>query len=65
MGLSGATAQACLERSAKYGAARMIQTVYEYMFRSPQLTPNALCLLQVSMNILQQPREAIEHLLAL
>jgi hypothetical protein len=35
------------------------------MFRSPQLTPNALCLLQVSMNILRQPREAIEHLLAL
>ena len=65
LGLSGKEAQAWLERSVKYGAARMIQTVYECMFRSPQLTPNALCLLQVSMNILQQPREAIEHLLAL
>ncbi len=65
LGLTGATAQAWLERSVRYAAARMIQTVFEYMYRSPQLTPNALCLLQVSLNVLQQPREAIQQLLNL
>ena len=65
MELAGPAAEACLDRSVKYAAARMIQTVYECMHRSPQLTTNALCLLQVSMNILQQPREAIRDLLAL
>lgn len=64
-GLNGPEAEAWLERSAKYAAARMIQTVYEYMQHAPQLTPNALCLLQVSMNILLRPQEAIRDLLAL
>ena len=64
-GWTGPTAEAGLERSVKYAAARMIQTVYEYMQRAPQLTPNALCLLQVSMNVLLKPREAIRDLLAL
>lgn len=54
-----------LERSVKYGAARMIQTVYEYMQYSPQLSPNALALLQVSLNILTRPHEAISDLLGL
>lgn len=58
-------ADAFLERSVKYAAARMIQTVYEYMQRAPQLTQNALCLLQVSLNILLKSREAIRDLLAL
>jgi len=64
-GLVGPAATAYLELSVKYAAARMIQTVYEYMQRAPQLTPNALCLLQVSLNILHQPQEAIRDLLAL
>jgi hypothetical protein len=54
-----------LERSVKYGAARMIQTAYEYMAFSPQITANALCLLQVSFNILKNPQEAISDLLGM
>jgi tRNA A-37 threonylcarbamoyl transferase component Bud32 len=54
-----------LERCVMYGAARMIQTAFEYMSYSPQITANALQLLQVSLNILTRPREAIHDLLAL
>lgn len=54
-----------LERSMKYGAARMLQTAYEYMAYSPQLTANILYLLQVSLNILQSPQEAISELLGM
>jgi len=54
-----------LEKSVKCGAARMIQTVYEHMNYSPQITPNAICLLQVCMNILENPKEAVTDLLGL
>ena len=64
-GLSDAEARAALELSVSYGAARMIQTAYEYMFYSPQITTNALYLLQLSLNILKSPREATASLLAL
>jgi len=64
-GLAGTDAREALERSVSYGAARMIQTAYEYMFYSPQITASALYLLQLSLNILTRPREAIASLLAL
>jgi aminoglycoside phosphotransferase (APT) family kinase protein len=54
-----------LERCVQYGAARMIQTAYEYLAFAPQITASALYLLQASLNILTQPREAIQHLLGL
>ena len=59
------TASALLALSMKFGAARMIQTAYEYMQFAPQISPNALCLLQVSFNILKEPSEAVTHLLGL
>jgi thiamine kinase-like enzyme len=52
-----------LERCVKYGAARMIQTAYEYLQYSAQVTPQVLSLLQVSLNILKDPRDAVFHLL--
>ena len=61
----GKTQRELLKRSVRYGAARMIQTVYEHMSPSPQITPNAVCLLQVSLNILQNPAEAITDLLGM
>lgn len=64
-GLSDAEAREALERSVSYGAARMIQTAYEYMFYAPQITASALYLLQLSLNILKSPKEAIVSLLAL
>jgi len=64
-GLNADEAREALERSVSYGAARMIQTAYEYMFYSPQITASALYLLQLSLNILKSPREATAGLLAL
>lgn len=63
--VEGAKASELLESCVKYGAARMVQTAYEYMQYSPNITASALYLLQVSLNILKSPREAINHLLAL
>jgi hypothetical protein len=64
-GLNNEEARDALERSVSYGAARMIQTAYEYMFHAPQITTSALYLLQLSLNILKSPREATASLLAL
>ena len=63
LNLKGSEEQESLQRSVKYGAARMIQTAFEYMYYSPQITPNVICLLQASINILTKPEEAIRHLL--
>jgi hypothetical protein len=64
-GLGPGEARDALERGVSYGAARMIQTAYEYMFHAPQITTSALYLLQLSLNILKSPREATASLLAL
>jgi hypothetical protein len=63
--VDGRAAEELLERSMKYGAARMIQTAYEHMYYSPQITASALYLLQVSWNILESPKEAISYLLGI
>jgi hypothetical protein len=65
MQMTNTIARAWLERSMKYAAARMIQTAYEYMAFSPQISVMAVYLLQVSMNILKSPQEAISDLLGL
>jgi hypothetical protein len=64
-GLDPQAVRPLLISSMKFGAARMIQTAYEAMQFSPQISPNALCLLQVSFNLLRQPSEAVTHLLGL
>jgi hypothetical protein len=56
---------ALLERCVTYGAARMIQTVFEAMYASPALTPHAVMLLQVSLNVLESPQDAIRELYGL
>lgn len=50
------------ERCISYGAARMIQSAYEYMQFSPQLSRNALYLVEVSSDILKNPTEAARQL---
>lgn len=52
-----------LERCIRYGAARMIQSAYEYMQFSAQVSPNSLHLLQLSADILKNPGEATRQLL--
>ncbi len=44
--------------SIRYCAARLIQTAYEIIYHSAQLSPQATTLLQVSQNIFQQPHAA-------
>jgi hypothetical protein len=63
--IDAAAAVDLLRRSVRYGAARMIQTAYEYMQNAPQISPNAVCLLQASADILRQPDAAIDQLLRL
>jgi Phosphotransferase enzyme family len=65
MGLDTAKSQESLLRAVKYAAARLIQTGFEQMQRSTHLTGNVVCLLQLSLNITQRPREAIAHLLGI
>jgi Ser/Thr protein kinase RdoA (MazF antagonist) len=64
-GLDRLAAADLLTISMKFGAARMIQSAYEAIQFSPQISPHALCLLQVSFNILREPREAVITLLGL
>jgi len=65
MGLDAVTAEAWLLRAVKYGAARLIQTGFEHIQLSTQLTGNLVCLLQLSLNIMQRPHEEIAHLLGI
>jgi len=53
-----------LERSLRYGAARMVQTVFEIATYSGQMSPLAARLLQLSYNILSDTPEAVARLLA-
>jgi hypothetical protein len=64
-GLDSAKSEESLLRAVKYAAARLIQTGFEQMQHSTQLTGNLVCLLQLSLNIMQRPREAIAHLLGI
>jgi thiamine kinase-like enzyme len=64
-GFDTSTERERLDRSLRYGAARLIQTSYEYLNNMPQLTANVVRLLQVSFNILSSPDEARRELLGL
>lgn len=54
-----------LERCVLMAAGRMLQTVFEWMNRQTQLSANARFQLQVSLNMLQRPGEAIPALLGI
>jgi hypothetical protein len=65
MGLDAAQTEEWLVRAVKYAAARLVQTGFEQMQHATRLTGNLICLLQLSLNIMQRPREAIAHLLGI
>jgi hypothetical protein len=65
MELDGPTAYEWLVRSVRYGAARLVQTAFEYAQGSMHLTGNVVCALQLSLNMLQRPQEAAVHLLGI
>lgn len=58
-GLDADTSRRMLVRCMSCAAARMIQTAYESIQASPQISPHALCKLQMSMNILRNPEGAV------
>ncbi len=65
MELDDVTSAEWLLRAVKYTAARLVQTVYESLYDSVKLTGNAVCSLQLSLNIGQRPQEAIVQLLGI
>jgi hypothetical protein len=64
-GFTQPTARKMLVRCMACAAARMIQTAYESVQSSPQISPYALCKLQMSMNILKDPAAAVSELMGL
>jgi|KBSMisStaDraftv2_1062788.scaffolds.fasta_scaffold104263_1 hypothetical protein len=65
MRVSDGAERELLDTCISFGAARMVQTVFESMYQSPQLTPHAIFMLQVSLNILEQPSAAVAELLVM
>ena len=51
--------------SVMFSGARLLQTTYESMFQSMQLTPHAIYMVQLAQNLLMSPEEAIEILLGI
>ena len=64
-GVAKSAERDALHKAIRYAAARMIQSVYEYMATSQHLAQNALYLLQVSLNILKDPDGAARDLLGM
>ena len=57
-----AVANDLLVRAARFGAVRLLQIAVESAQVSPEITSNIVGNLQLSLNILQRPIEAIVHL---
>jgi hypothetical protein len=65
MALDASSSREWLVRAVRYAALRLIQTGYEQLQGSTRLSGNVVAMLQLSLNILQRPREAAVHLLGL
>lgn len=63
MGYAPAEAARRQERAARWAGARLIQTAFEHMQAHPQITGNAVVMLQLAQNVLARPRDALTHLL--
>ncbi|HEX9943458.1 MAG TPA: phosphotransferase [Thermoanaerobaculia bacterium] len=63
--ISGRAERRLLERTMASAAARMIQTAYEAIQQSQQMTPQGLCQLQMSMNVLHDPAAAAQEIAGL
>ena len=65
LGLDEATADIWLRDAVRFSAARLVQTAFEATQVSTELTSGISLHLQLSINMLQRPREAAAHLLGL
>jgi len=54
-----------LLRAVRHAAARLLQTAYEQLQSSPRFTGNIVCVVQLTLNILQRTEEATTLLLGL
>jgi hypothetical protein len=62
-GVSESERMPALERSMRFAAARLVWTVAEQRVQASQLDPGGMALLQVSLNILKDPEQAVRELL--
>jgi hypothetical protein len=62
-GFAEAEKRPALERSMRFGAARLVWSAIEQRLYTGQLDAAALALLQVSLNILKNPAQAVRDLL--
>lgn len=65
MRLDAATEDQWLLRATRYAGAGLIHTAFEHTQMSALLEGNVISLLQMGVNILRRPREAMAHLLGL
>lgn len=65
MAFDATTNSACLIRSIRFAAARLLQKTFEQLQELTQLTETAESMLQLSANMLERPVEAGIHLLGL
>ena len=54
-----------LLRAVRYAAARLLQTAFEQLQSVAHINGNVICLVQLSLNILQRPGAAAAHLLGM
>jgi hypothetical protein len=64
-GLGESEAGEILMRSIRFGAARMVQSAFECLYFASDMNAQAICLLQLSLNILKNPEGARENLLGI
>ncbi|MGH7212528.1 MAG: hypothetical protein ACREF1_13835, partial [Acetobacteraceae bacterium] len=62
-GFTAEQARRELERCMRFGAARLVWAAIEQRLYAPQLDVAAAALLQVSLNVLQDPPRAVQELL--
>jgi aminoglycoside phosphotransferase (APT) family kinase protein len=64
-GVSPDSAHGLLRRTVLYTGARMIQTAFETLQMSPSANSSTVCLLQLSMNVMENPEDATRELLGI
>ncbi|HEY6346016.1 MAG TPA: phosphotransferase [Bryobacteraceae bacterium] len=64
-GISGHPARDLLRRIVQYTGARIIQTAFEMLQASPMANSGTVLLLQLSMNVMENPDEATRELLGI
>ena len=64
-GLEGDAAAGFLEVAIRFAAGRLVQTAFEYLQMSSQLSANAVAMVQLAANVMREPQRAATSLLGL